>query len=79
MFRLMELDAGRIVIDGIDISRLGVHQLRSRMAIIPQVNDARLHSLVSSKRSFSVRAHQNGIGLITRASTRSLRLYMCSR
>lgn len=33
----MELDCGRITIDGLDISRLGVHQLRSRMAIIPQV------------------------------------------
>lgn len=37
VFRLMELDSGKITIDGIDISRLGVKQLRSRMAIIPQV------------------------------------------
>jgi ABC-type multidrug transport system fused ATPase/permease subunit len=36
IFRLMELDSGRITIDGIDIARLGVKQLRSRMAIIPQ-------------------------------------------
>jgi ABC-type multidrug transport system fused ATPase/permease subunit len=33
----MDLDSGKITIDGIDISRLGVKQLRSRMAIIPQV------------------------------------------
>ena len=37
IFRLMDLDSGKITIDGIDISRLGVKQLRSRMAIIPQV------------------------------------------
>jgi ABC transporter len=36
IFRLMDLDSGKITIDGIDISRLGVKQLRSRMAIIPQ-------------------------------------------
>ncbi|XP_054155712.1 uncharacterized protein LOC128954168 [Oppia nitens] len=27
---------GRIVIDGIDISQLGLHELRSRLTIIPQ-------------------------------------------
>ena len=27
---------GRISIDGVDISRLGLHQLRSRLTIIPQ-------------------------------------------
>ncbi len=43
VFRLMELDAGRITIDGLDISRLGVHQLRSRMAIIPQVQPSYLN------------------------------------
>ncbi|XP_004247427.2 ABC transporter C family member 4 [Solanum lycopersicum] len=35
-FRLVEPAAGRIVIDGIDISRLGLHDLRSRFGIIPQ-------------------------------------------
>lgn len=38
VFRLMDLDSGKITIDGLDISRLGVKQLRSRMAIIPQVS-----------------------------------------
>lgn len=37
LFRLMELDAGRIVIDGVDIGTMGLHQLRNNMAIIPQV------------------------------------------
>lgn len=36
MFRLCELKEGQIVIDGIDISTLGLHQLRSKLSIIPQ-------------------------------------------
>ncbi|KAI8930139.1 hypothetical protein BC831DRAFT_508589 [Entophlyctis helioformis] len=35
-FRFLEHDAGRIVIDGVDISRIGLHDLRSRITIIPQ-------------------------------------------
>ncbi|CAN4093074.1 unnamed protein product [Withania somnifera] len=35
-FRLVEPAAGKIIIDGIDISRLGLHDLRSRFGIIPQ-------------------------------------------
>ncbi|KAL3428313.1 ABC transporter family protein [Phlyctema vagabunda] len=36
LFRLVELSGGSISIDGIDISTLGLHDLRSRLAIIPQ-------------------------------------------
>ncbi|KAF9379864.1 hypothetical protein CPC16_010561 [Podila verticillata] len=35
-FRFMELTAGKIIVDGIDISKLGVHDLRSSLTIIPQ-------------------------------------------
>ena len=35
-FRLVEPSAGKIIIDGIDISALGLHDLRSRFGIIPQ-------------------------------------------
>ena len=35
--RLIEPASGSIVIDGVDISRLGLHRLRSRLTIIPQV------------------------------------------
>ncbi|OVA02655.1 ABC transporter [Macleaya cordata] len=35
-FRVMEPSGGKIVIDGVDISKLGLHDLRSRYGIIPQ-------------------------------------------
>lgn len=36
LFRMVELSEGHIYIDGVDISRLGLHKLRSRIAIVPQ-------------------------------------------
>lgn len=36
LFRLVEPTGGKIIIDGIDISVLGLHDLRSRFGIIPQ-------------------------------------------
>lgn len=35
-FRLVEPSGGRIIIDGLDICMLGLHNLRSRFGIIPQ-------------------------------------------
>ena len=36
LFRLIEPASGKIMIDGIDISSLGLHDLRSKITIIPQ-------------------------------------------
>ena len=36
LFRILEAAGGRIIIDGIDISTIGLHDLRSVVSIIPQ-------------------------------------------
>ena len=37
LFRIIEAAKGKIIIDGINISDIGVHSLRSKITIIPQV------------------------------------------
>lgn len=37
LFRLLEAAGGSIYIDGINIEAVGLHDLRSRLTIIPQV------------------------------------------
>ena len=36
LFRILEAASGRILIDGVDISKIGLHDLRSVVSIIPQ-------------------------------------------
>ena len=37
LFRIIEAVEGNVLIDGINVSKLGLHELRSKLAIIPQV------------------------------------------
>lgn len=36
MMRIVEIDKGKQILDGIDISKIGLHDLRSKMLIVPQ-------------------------------------------
>ena len=36
LLRLTELDEGKVFIDGIDVSQIGLEELRSSVAVIPQ-------------------------------------------
>lgn len=36
LYRLVELSEGSIVIDGVDVSTIGLNDLRNGLAIIPQ-------------------------------------------
>jgi len=37
LFRIIEPSAGKIIIDGVDVALIGLHDLRSQLTIIPQV------------------------------------------
>jgi ABC-type multidrug transport system fused ATPase/permease subunit len=38
LFRILEAKDGRILIDGVDVAKIGLHDLRSRITIVPQVS-----------------------------------------
>ena len=45
LFRIIEATGGRITIDGINIADIGLHDLRSKLTIIPQVSNCHLSHL----------------------------------
>lgn len=38
LFRILESAGGQIIIDGVDIASIGLHDLREKLTIIPQVS-----------------------------------------
>ena len=38
LFRLIDVTCGRVLLDGIDVAKIGLDALRSQLAIIPQVS-----------------------------------------
>jgi len=40
LFRIVELMSGKISVDGVDISKIGLSDLRRHLSIIPQVSQA---------------------------------------
>lgn len=54
LFRLIESAGGEITIDGVRISDLGLHELRSKITILPQVSI--ISNVLSVTRSFECRS-----------------------
>ena len=44
LFRIIEAASGQIIIDGRDTSSMGLHRLRSKLTVIPQVRGFRNQS-----------------------------------
>lgn len=51
MFRMAEID-GSIIIDDVDTQKIGLHELRNKISIIPQVYKTILVLFVNSEASF---------------------------
>lgn len=45
LYRIIEAESGVVSIDGVDVRKLGLHDLRSRLSIIPQDSQAFAGSL----------------------------------
>ena len=50
LFRLIDVTSGRVLLDGVDVAKIGLDALRRQLAIIPQVGSCtRLPRLLSAK------------------------------
>ena len=57
LFRFVEAAEGSIDIDGVDIAGLGLHDLRSRITIIPQVGNYEEYHVIEACAKHSSRPH----------------------
>lgn len=67
LFRIIEAAEGQIFIDGVDIAQLGLHELRSRITIIPQVSaeDAKEHVELKDIWTINANARYNATVCVT--------------
>jgi len=56
LFRILERAGGRIMVDGVDIAKIGLQDLRSRLTIIPQVTE---DGMKLNMGKFSVHTHSS--------------------
>ena len=54
LFRIIEAAGGKIIIDGVCISDIGLHDLRSKLTIIPQVTEMIAHNNFYLRRSADI-------------------------
>lgn len=73
LFRIIEAAEGRIIIDDIDISTIGLHDLRNRLTIIPQVQ---YMGKKTTKKKTSLVLHS--LGFYSKAHFLFFRILFCS-
>jgi ABC-type multidrug transport system fused ATPase/permease subunit len=47
LYRILESNYGSITIDGVDIKTIGLHDLRNKLTIIPQVTTIKYSNIIS--------------------------------